>query len=149
MAYTRILGYDQKVRLMEQCDLIGNLMKQAPYITNLISDLALPESEWVKELRLIKDNFDSEGAEKPNEKVIQRIEKIIQLLEINKISILDVDPDVMGGAAIIIGTDDEPEHIWISCMNSGDNSINPTIDNSYHSFNDLSLLAQIKPYLTS
>lgn len=74
-------------------------------------------------LELLEDNFDDEGAEKPNEIAFKAAYEVVGWAFENWLDITDIDADVLGGIAVWLGN-----IIWISCSNRG--SVTATINHS-------------------
>lgn len=66
----------------------------------------------------LQDNWDDEGAPKPDNDAISRASRILAWAELRSVDVLDVDADVLGGVAVRVWQ--APDKVlWLACMNNG------------------------------
>lgn len=95
--------------------------------TNILNDL--------ENLKFLDDNWDNEGAPKPNQASFKQAEEtIIWLLEQQNLIITSIDPDVIGGIGIFVGASGQfSRTAWIAHHNNGVSTlILVDNDNVYH-----------------
>lgn len=72
----------------------------------------------VRQLNNLADNWDGEGAPKPDDASVADAAQIIGAAALDGVQPSSVDPDVLGGVGLYF---DSPtgEHAWVSLMNTG------------------------------
>jgi hypothetical protein len=73
-------------------------------------------------LARLEYDWDGDGAEIPAAQVIERARATILLAEQNSLTIGDIDPDVLGGVAILLRSTDGSREVWVAIMNNGHDS---------------------------
>ncbi len=67
-----------------------------------------------------QDNWDDEGAPAPSRAAIDRAHTTLDWAEMNGVSVVGVDPDVVGGIGVFLeNPSDGSRRAWIACMNDG------------------------------
>ena len=74
-------------------------------------------------LRAMPQDWDGEGAPRPNEGAIQRAEAILSRARAGNVHVADVDADVLGGVVIRLAGASSDMKAWISFMNSGTDTL--------------------------
>lgn len=65
----------------------------------------------------LQDNWDDEGAPRPDNDAIERAFKVLDWAESRLVEIIDVDVDVLGGVAVRLWKAPD-KMLWIACMNN-------------------------------
>lgn len=76
--------------------------------------------EVLEDLRTCRDDWDDEGAPRPDSTAIDRAVAILKWADAEGLVVYDVDADVRGGVSIILQA--EHRRAWIACMNGGDDT---------------------------
>jgi hypothetical protein len=77
--------------------------------------------EQLEDLYHLELGWDYDSAPPPTLEALSRAEAIIRWANESGLSITEVDPDVLGGVAIMLGS--SRCEIWISCMNDGSDTL--------------------------
>jgi hypothetical protein len=78
----------------------------------------------LNEMTLLVDNWDEEGAPKPSDDAIERARSVLRWTAEAGVAAFDlcVDPDVLGGVAVLIWRN-EDTRAWIACHNNGRDTV--------------------------
>lgn len=78
----------------------------------------------LEEMRGLSDDWDGEGAPKPEPPAIIRAQDVLRWAEDADLQVFDVsvDTDVLGGVAVWICRPDA-KSVWVSCMNNGRDTV--------------------------
>jgi hypothetical protein len=80
------------------------------------------DTNMLKDVVALEDNWDGEGAPKPSPDALARAADVLRWAESREVEVLDVDADVLGGVAVYVRTVDVSTRavlVWLACMNSG------------------------------
>jgi hypothetical protein len=81
-------------------------------------------SKKVEPLRMLTENWDGEGAPRPDDAAIARAERIVRWAMDHALDIEDVSPDVLGGVAVFLHGHFAPHRrAWVALMNDGGDCI--------------------------
>lgn len=83
---------------------------------------AMGATNKLEHLRQLEDDWDQEGAPKPSAAALERAARAVAWAEREKVHLLDVSADVLGGVAIWFDRGGDRQ-VWLSCMNDGCDTI--------------------------
>ena len=80
--------------------------------------------QHLSKLRGLPDDWDGEGAPKPNVESLSRAKEVIDWALDRALVIEDVDADVLGGVAVwLVSAAGSRRRAWIACMNDGQDTL--------------------------
>lgn len=91
----------------------------------------------IEDIKSLKPNWDSDGAEVPSEKSIQIALDVLQWARQNNVKVFSVDADVLGGIAVYLSG---KYLIWVSVLNNGTSCITYNEKSLDFTFDNLNIL---------